>query len=435
MTAFRLIDRLDQLKGDTSVTSPARGDLLYRGAAKWQNRAVGTAGQLLTVVDVGAGVLEPQWSDAPAVPVTSVNGKVGNVALSTTDIPEGGNLYYTALRAAAAAPVQSVFGRVGNIVLTGTEIVGTVNRVTVSVAGGVATLTAPQDLHAGASPTFVGLTLSGDITAGNIAIKSSGVIILYGSNTARVTVASAGIYPSSPGVGSCGISSNRWGTVYTGAVNATGTVTAEALASSGGQTINATGGGWQFTAAAVGNVTAVFKALAGQTGNVANFIGTDGTSVVASFTVAGTLQFYNLNALSADSSGNLTVGNSSGNLNLSPGALLRLGASGFITVRNSGDLLQVGAHYTTSTPFIVNAASGTQTGDLTQWASNGSATVYCTVSENGYFTTRKNTAPADAELVAGEAAYWFDSTNGAAKFMVKAKQADGTVVTGSIPLA
>jgi hypothetical protein len=44
-------------------------------------------------------------------------------------------------------------------------------------------------------------------------------------------------------------------------------------------------------------------------------------------------------------------------------------------------------------------------------------------------------APADAALVAGEVALWFDSTNGAAKLMVKGKQNDGTVKTAAIALA
>jgi len=44
-------------------------------------------------------------------------------------------------------------------------------------------------------------------------------------------------------------------------------------------------------------------------------------------------------------------------------------------------------------------------------------------------------APADAVLNPGNAALWFDQTNGASKLMVKAMSANGTVVTGSVPLA
>lgn len=46
-----------------------------------------------------------------------------------------------------------------------------------------------------------------------------------------------------------------------------------------------------------------------------------------------------------------------------------------------------------------------------------------------------NSAPADADIAAGELYIWFDSTNGAAKVMFKAKQADGTVRTGSVALS
>jgi len=45
-----------------------------------------------------------------------------------------------------------------------------------------------------------------------------------------------------------------------------------------------------------------------------------------------------------------------------------------------------------------------------------------------------NTGPDQDTLAAGELAFWFDSTNGAAKLMVRAKQADGTVVNGSVNL-
>lgn len=46
-----------------------------------------------------------------------------------------------------------------------------------------------------------------------------------------------------------------------------------------------------------------------------------------------------------------------------------------------------------------------------------------------------NAAAADASLFAGWFSFWLDDTNGAAKLMVKAKSADGTVVTGSVNLA
>lgn len=43
-------------------------------------------------------------------------------------------------------------------------------------------------------------------------------------------------------------------------------------------------------------------------------------------------------------------------------------------------------------------------------------------------------APADGDLSNGQAAIWFDATNGAAKLKIKAKQANGTVVVGEVAL-
>jgi hypothetical protein len=57
------------------------------------------------------------------------------------------------------------------------------------------------------------------------------------------------------------------------------------------------------------------------------------------------------------------------------------------------------------------------------------------ISKNGYATSKLHSAPADADLSAGHLMLWFDQTNGAAKLMVKAKQADGTVKTAAIALA
>ena len=43
--------------------------------------------------------------------------------------------------------------------------------------------------------------------------------------------------------------------------------------------------------------------------------------------------------------------------------------------------------------------------------------------------------PADSALAANQLALWFDPTDGAGKLMIKAKTANGTVVTGSVTLS
>lgn len=57
------------------------------------------------------------------------------------------------------------------------------------------------------------------------------------------------------------------------------------------------------------------------------------------------------------------------------------------------------------------------------------------VSPGNYPFVATHSAPADADVATGQAFLWFDQTNGAAKLMVKAKEAGGTVRTGSVTLS
>ena len=69
-----IVSKLSELTGDVTLASVARGDLLRRGASAWQNLAVGTAGQVLTVTDIGSGVLEPRWGTAVVTAHSSLSG-------------------------------------------------------------------------------------------------------------------------------------------------------------------------------------------------------------------------------------------------------------------------------------------------------------------------------------------------------------------------
>lgn len=53
----------------------------------------------------------------------------------------------------------------------------------------------------------------------------------------------------------------------------------------------------------------------------------------------------------------------------------------------------------------------------------------------GHLATARTNAPDDDQLAPGQAVLWLDPTNEAARLMVTAKQADGTLKTGSIPLS
>ena len=64
------------------------------------------------------------------------------------------------------------------------DVVGTVNQVNVAKAAGVATLSTPQDIHTGASPTFAGL----DLTAVTGSSTSSDVLVLNGTSVESRTI-------------------------------------------------------------------------------------------------------------------------------------------------------------------------------------------------------------------------------------------------------
>lgn len=85
--------------------------------------------------------------------------------------------------------------------------------------------------------------------------------------------------------------------------------------------------------------------------------------------------------------------------------------------------------------FAIARFSAASTGRMLGLYASDLTTHYGGFNKDGYFTTKKVAAPADADLVASEMALWLDDTNGAAKLMVKAKQADGTVRTAALALA
>lgn len=73
------------------------------------------------------------------------------------------------------------------------------------------------------------------------------------------------------------------------------------------------------------------------------------------------------------------------------------------------------------------------TGNLLQIENSAGATV-SGFDRSGYFFTQLNAAPNPSDVRAGEASFWFDSTAGASRMVVTARDSGGTVVTGAIPL-
>lgn len=62
---------LSQLVGDVSLTSVARGDLLMRGASKWNNLAPGASGRFLKSAGAGADLT---WADLSAGDIPDLSG-------------------------------------------------------------------------------------------------------------------------------------------------------------------------------------------------------------------------------------------------------------------------------------------------------------------------------------------------------------------------
>lgn len=131
----------------------------------------------------------------------------------------------------------------------------------------------------------------------------------------------------------------------------------------------------------------------------------------------------------------LKDGNASGALSITAAGLMaaRFGSSLSNAGNTAVNAMNVTNNGTTAhTLYVKRAAS--QTGDQISFR-DASDALQSRVNKDGVFMTKVTAAPADADVNTGELAFWFDSTNGAAKLMVKAKQADGTVRTGSVALA
>lgn len=113
---------------------------------------------------------------------------------------------------------------------------------------------------------------------------------------------------------------------------------------------------------------------------------------------------------------------------------LALDASFVFTVSHDGQV-QMTPNSPTLDQVDITPQTNPNSGKRLLRVRDSTGAVHTFVLRTGHLGYNAHAAPADAELAAGELSLWFDQTNGAAKFMVKAKQADGTVRTGSLALA
>ena len=140
-----------------------------------------------------------------AAGVTSVNGNSGIVTLTSTDIAEGSNLYYTQARADARVqagisainyPVDSVNGKTDTVVLTTTDIAEGTNkyytdgRADARVSAGISAINYPVDSVNGKTDTVV-------LTTTDIA-EGTNKYYTDGRADARVNIGIANLVASAP---------------------------------------------------------------------------------------------------------------------------------------------------------------------------------------------------------------------------------------------
>jgi hypothetical protein len=115
-----------------------------------------------------------------AVTVTAGAGMSGGGAVSLGGAVTLTNAGVTSNVAGAGVSVSGATGAV-TITNTGvTSLTGTANQVNVSGSTGAVTLSAPQNIHSAATPTFAGLTLNG--ASGNILVADTTSLVVDATN-------------------------------------------------------------------------------------------------------------------------------------------------------------------------------------------------------------------------------------------------------------
>lgn len=235
-TTFTLtLGTVTEAKGGTNQTTWAKGDLLYSSATNTLAKLAGnttTSKKFLSQTGDGAASAAPSWvvlsaSDIPDISATyqskfgsqsqnfvysgptSGSGAPSFRALVAADIPDISATYQPlnarlttigglsrtrgALIVGGASDWTAVsVGTTGKFLGTdGTDaawhtLSGTTNQVSIANSSGNLTLSTPQDIHSGATPTFSTLTLSGaSLTMGGALANASDVWHVSHSTTAQ----------------------------------------------------------------------------------------------------------------------------------------------------------------------------------------------------------------------------------------------------------
>jgi hypothetical protein len=110
--AIRVIDRLDELAGDVQLTGVAQGDMLYRGASKWNNLAAGAAGRFLKTQGAGAG---PIWSEVDHGALTGLGADDHNQYLLNVPSSSTRNVIQPALSTVKPLVIQGAASQSANL--------------------------------------------------------------------------------------------------------------------------------------------------------------------------------------------------------------------------------------------------------------------------------------------------------------------------------
>ena len=208
---------------------------------------------------------------------TLSSGSVTSVSATSPLISSGGTTPTLSLAGLSSlGTANQILGM--NSGATGYEyktVNGTANQVSVTDSAGSITLSTPQDIHAGASPTFTGMTLSGMTTAGIVKNDASGV--LSGGGSVSMASDVSGTLPVAHG-GTGTTSFTSYGVVTSGATS-TAPLTTTASATYG--TILQNGAmGPVFSAASYPSTTTANQLLFSSANNVIGGLGTAGNSIL-----------------------------------------------------------------------------------------------------------------------------------------------------------
>jgi hypothetical protein len=170
---------LDSQSTDIGAVS---GDIFnQQGALKFHN---GTATKTVAFTDSNITGSAAKWTTARTI-------TLGGDLTGSVNIDGSENVTLTATIAENSVALGT--DTTGNYIAT---IAGTTNQVSVSGSGSetaAVTLSLPQDIHSGASPTFTGMTLSGDlaVNGADITTTTTGTATLFNTNATTLSVGGA----------------------------------------------------------------------------------------------------------------------------------------------------------------------------------------------------------------------------------------------------